>query len=385
MLFWILAALLTFGACVSVLLPFMRHAPVGAPDSAFDLMIYKDQLLELERDQGRGLIGRAEAEQARNEIARRILKTDQANEAAAGQSGAAGRWLALVAVLSVPLVSWGVYAATGSPDQPSQPLQARLQQNPADSPVNDLVARAEAHLQANPRDGHGWEVLAPIYLRLGRAPDSVTAYRNAIEYLGSDSPRESGLGEAMVTVAGGVISDEAQAAFERALAASPNDGKARFYLALREAQEGRLDQAKAGWTAMQADLPDSSAWRGAATAALAQTDDQQVSEQQADMPVGGGLSGPSAADVDNAANMTAQDRGAMIEGMVANLDAKLKENPRDQQGWERLIRSYMVLGKPDAARDALQRGKAALGNTTQEAAALQTFAASVGIPESSTQ
>jgi cytochrome c-type biogenesis protein CcmH len=379
MLFWIVAALLTFGACVSVLLPFMRQAPEAAPDSAFDLMIYKDQLAEIERDQGRGLIGRAEAEQARNEIARRILKADQTHDAAAGRSGAAGRWLALIAVLSVPLVSWGVYAATGSPDQPSQPLQARMQQNPADSPVSELVARAEAHLQVNPKDGHGWEVLAPIYLRLGRAPEAVTAFRNVIEYLGSTPQRESGLGEAYVAVANGVISDDAKAAFNRALTAAPGDGKARFYLALSAAQEGRVDEAKTAWTAMQADLPDSSSWKGAATSALAQLQAPQPSVQ-----VDARL-GPSAADVDKASSMTAEDRGSMIEGMVASLDARLKENPGDQQGWERLIRSYMVLGKPDQARDALQRGTAALGNTTREAATLQTFAASVGVPEASKQ
>ncbi|WP_312794053.1 c-type cytochrome biogenesis protein CcmI [Tianweitania sp.] len=379
MLFWIVAALLTFGACVSVLLPFMRHTPAAAPDSAFDLMIYKDQLAEVERDHARGLIGRAEAEQARNEIARRILKADQTKDEIAGRTGAAGRWLAMIAVLSVPLVSWGVYAATGSPDQPSQPLEARKQQNPADSPVNDLIARAEAHLQANPRDGNGWEVLAPIYLRIGRANDSVTAYRNAIEYLGSTPQRESGLGEAYVNVADGMISPDAKAAFTRALAAEPKDGKARFYLALGDAQEDRLEEAKAAWRAMQADLPDNSSWKGAATAALAQAGEMQTEQAASTQP------NPSAADIDNASSMTAEDRTAMIEGMVASLDAKLKDNPNDQPGWERLIRSYLVLGKPDEARAALERGTAALGNTTKEAAALQAFATSLGIPEASKQ
>ncbi|MBS9719902.1 c-type cytochrome biogenesis protein CcmI [Tianweitania sp. BSSL-BM11] len=375
MLFWILAALLTFGACVSVLLPFMRRTAEAAPDSAFDLMIYKDQLDELERDQSRNLIGRAEAEQARNEISRRILKADQTQDSGAGRTGSAGRWLAMAAVLSVPLVSWGVYAATGSPDQPSQPLQARMQQNPAESPVSELVARAEAHLQANPRDGNGWEVLAPIYVRVGRANDAVTAYRNAIEYLGPTAPRESGLGEAYVAVAGGAISPDAKAAFTRALAIAPTDGKARFYLALSAAQDGRFDEAKATWTAMQADLPDDSSWKNAATAALAQADKIQAEAAATGQP------GPSTADIDNASDMTAEDRTAMIEGMVASLDAKLKDNPNDRAGWERLIRSYMVLNKPDQARDALQRGTAALGNTTREAAALQTFATSLNIPE----
>jgi len=369
MLFWIIAALLTLGACLSVLLPFLRQAPAFAPEGAHDLMIYKDQLNELEQDQSRGLIGRAEAEQARNEIARRILKADQAGEAEEGRTSRAGRWLALAAVLSVPIVSWGVYAETGSPDQPSQPLQTRLQQNPANSSVSELMARAEAHLQANPQDGKGWDVLAPIYLRAGRAPDAVNAYRNAIKILGSDAKRESGLGEALMTQGGGVITQEAQAAFQRALVETPGDGKARFFLAMGAAQGGRLDEAKAGWQAMLTDLPAQSPWREASTAALAQANSVAAAQP-----------GPSASDVENAAGMAPEDRIAMIETMVASLDAKLKDNPRDSQGWERLIRSYMVLGRADAARDALSRGMSALGNTTREAAALQSFAAELGLP-----
>ncbi|TIM62011.1 MAG: c-type cytochrome biogenesis protein CcmI, partial [Mesorhizobium sp.] len=81
------------------------------------------------------------------------------------------------AVLAVPLVSWGLYSQLGSPDLPSQPLSERLAKNPADSSVDELVARAEAHLAANPSDGRGWDVLAPIYLRMQRFSDAVTAYR----------------------------------------------------------------------------------------------------------------------------------------------------------------------------------------------------------------
>ena len=74
MLFWILAALLTTGACLSVLLPFARRPAKAAHASDHDLEVYRDQLDEIERDRGRGLIGQAEAEEARAEIGRRILR-----------------------------------------------------------------------------------------------------------------------------------------------------------------------------------------------------------------------------------------------------------------------------------------------------------------------
>ena len=74
--------------------------------------------------------------------------------------------------------------------------------------------------------------------------------------------------------------------------------------------------------------------------------------------------GPSREDMDAASQMSAEDRDAIISGMVARLDERLKENPRDPDGWQRLVRSYVVLGKQDEARDALARGVTALGRTS---------------------
>src|SRR5690606_35614744 len=146
----------------------------------------------LDRDLGRGLIQPAEAEQARAEIARRLLRADAAADGATvRRDGKVFRAVSAAAVLAVPLLSWGLYGALGSPDLPSQPLAGRLAKNPADSSVDELVARAEAHLAADPSDGKGWDVLAPIYLRMQRFSDSATAYRNAIRLEGATAARQS--------------------------------------------------------------------------------------------------------------------------------------------------------------------------------------------------
>src|SRR4029077_12093293 len=169
MLFWVVAALLTLAACLAVLMPLVRTTSQDSGKS-HDLEVYRDQLAELSRDTERGLIDPNEAEQARAEISRRILRlgVDAGRPAEAPHRSPAPRVVAMAAVLAVPLVAWGLYAAVGSPELPSQPLRERLAKNPADSTIEELVARAEAHLAADPKDGRGWDVLAPIYLRLGR-------------------------------------------------------------------------------------------------------------------------------------------------------------------------------------------------------------------------
>jgi cytochrome c-type biogenesis protein CcmH len=275
-------------------------------------------------------------------------------------------------VLAVPLLSWGLYGMLGSPDLPSQPLAERLAKNPADSSVDELVARAEAHLAANPSDGKGWDVLAPIYLRLQRFPDAVTAYRNAIRLDGDSAVRQSGLGEAIASAAGGVVSADAQQAFEAALKLDPANAKANFYLGVGLAQEGRKAEAVAAWQKMLGQLPPDSPWRNAVQQALAAAGGPAVADAAP-------TNGPDAQQVEAAQQMSPQDRQAMIETMVAGLDDKLKQNPRDEEGWMRLIRSYVVLGKADQARDALGRAVAAFGADSEQARKFTAFAASLGV------
>ncbi|MDX8512286.1 c-type cytochrome biogenesis protein CcmI [Mesorhizobium captivum] len=373
MLFWVIAAILTLGASLAVLLPLAGGAKGASAAGDHDLEVYRDQLSELDRDMARGLIQPNEAEEARAEIGRRILRLGSGSRSGtqAPRPSRAARLVATAAVLAVPLVSWGLYGALGSPDLPSQPLAERLAKNPSESSVDELVARAEAHLAANPSDGKGWDVLAPVYLRLQRFPDAITAYRNAIRLDGDSAVRQAGLGEAIANAAGGIVSAEAQGAFEAALKLDPANAKANFYLAMGLAQEGKKAEAAAAWQKMLGQLAPDSPWRNAVQQALAQTEPSVAAAAPAN--------GPDAQAVEAAQQMSPQDRQAMIETMVAGLDDRLKQNPRDEEGWMRLIRSYVVLGKADQARDALGRAVAVFGADSEQAKKFTAFAASLGV------
>ncbi|MFU0506632.1 c-type cytochrome biogenesis protein CcmI [Pseudaminobacter sp. NGMCC 1.201702] len=375
MVFWFVAALLTLGASLAVLLPLASRPKSEFADNSHDIEVYRDQLAELDRDAARGLIRPEDAEQARAEIARRIIRAGGDAPSAKTQSlPLIGRSLGAVAVLAVPLVSWGLYAAIGSPDLPSQPLQERLAQNPSESSVDELIARAEGHLAANPQDGRGWDVLAPIYSRLGRFDEAVTAYRNAIRLQGSTAIREAGLGEALTNAGGGVVSAEAQRAFEQALILDKDQPKAKFYLATALVQDGKPAEAIKAWEAMLAALPNDSPWKEPVGQALAEMKNR-IAASSGDT----GAPGPTADDIDAAASMAPADRNAMIETMVAGLDEKLRQNPNDPEGWMRLVRSYVVLGRTDEARAALDRGLAALGATSDDGRKFAEFATTLGL------
>ncbi len=374
MLFWILAALLTLAAALAVMKPFASRKGTSTDETSHDIEVYRDQLDELSRDVERGLIGKDEAEQARAEIGRRILKaTDASHDTAKSDpSGRAVRFTAAAAILAVPLISWGLYTITGSPGMPAQPLQARLEQDPSNASIEELVARAEAHLADNPQDVRGWQVLAPVYMRLGRFADAQTALR-AILRLSGDAPEvQAALGEAIAAASQGIVTADAEAAFEAALKADPANPKARFFLALARAQEGKMDEARQGWRDLREAQPQGSPWREAAVQALASADGNASGAPA--------TPGPTQEDVAAASQLSSGDRQAMIEGMVSRLDEKLRDNPDDPEGWRRLVQSYMVMKKPDEARDALDRGMAALGADTEAGKALAALARDLGIP-----
>jgi len=369
MLFWLSAAFLTIVACLAVLWPLARGSS-AKPDGGNDLRVYKDQLAEIDSDLERGAIAAGEAEQARAEIGRRIVRqASSASTVSKNSASRAFRFVALVAVLSVPVVSWGLYGLIGSPDLPSQPLEARLLKPPGESTAEELIARAESHLAKNPDDGPGWDVLAPTYLRLGRFDAATTAYRNAIRLEGESAARISGLAEAMTMVNGGIVSAEAEATFRKALALDPKAGKAQFFLAMGLMQDGKKADAQTAWEAMRDDQGLDQQWRRAAEYALAQLTQQDVAT----------AGGPSQEAVDHAAGMSSQDRAAMIEQMVAGLDQKLRDNPDDPEGWIKLVRSYLVLGKQDEAKAAVKRAIDALGNDSEGGRKVAAFAVDQGM------
>lgn len=70
--------------------------------------------------------------------------------------------------------------------------------------------------------------------------------------------------------------------------------------------------------------------------------------------------GATQEQVDAAATMNAGDEQAMIRGMVDGLAAKLESDPKNMDGWLRLIRARIVLKEADAAQAALTRPAAFL-------------------------
>jgi cytochrome c-type biogenesis protein CcmH len=373
MLFWITCALMTFAAVAAMLYPYLGRAMAQA--EATDLEVYKDQLKEIDADEKRGLVSGPEATTARIEVSRRILQADETLTATqAAGDGRIAKALLVCAALGVPIFSWGLYATIGSPELPDQPIAARLNVQPADASLDVLVAKAEEHLVANPKDGRGWSVIAPIYLRQSRFEDAIKAYQMAAELNGPKAAYEIGIGQSWTGLNGGRANDQARAAFQRATKIEPANPEPKILLGVDLAQQGKLAEAKTAFEAILASAPADAPWRSVVADLIAKVDSTSGASTPSDV-----TPGPTQSDIDQAANMSSDERAAMIEGMIAQLDAKLVDNPLDADGWKRLMRSYVVLNKADKALETLNRAKIGLKENPQALAEINALSIELGI------
>ena len=408
MLLWIGLAILSAGVLAALLQPLLGSAPgaqsgaqsgAGAPPDGS--AIYRDQLREIEGERERGLLGPAEAEAARAEVARRLIALDQ-NAKPALSPGLADAALARIAVVlaaGLPMLAIGLYLAVGAPFVPDQPFAARTTlPTPETAKVEDLIQAVELKLHQNPEDGQGWDVIGPVYMKQGRFQEAADAFANATRILGETTRRLAGFAESTVLANDGIVTEPARSAYEKLRKLEPARIEPRFWLALAKEQDGRLDAAMAEFQALLKDAPADATWQpmvieridtvreklGLAAAAPAKAPALAPAPAPAQQPPVAAKPataerGPSASDVAAADKMAPADRRQMIEGMVQGLAERLKKDGRDLAGWQRLIRAYSVMGRKADAVAALGKARDTFKAEPQSLDALKILAQSLGL------
>lgn len=389
MLFWLICSLLTVAVTVFSLRPLLNgRSDAANADNEHDLQVYKDQLDEIDRELERGVIGKDEAEAARIEISRRILSvSDGTPPLADGATSQQGRSLAFsLAAAFVVVGSLAAYLIVGSPGYPGRPYLERARMPANQASAADLIARVEARLREVPDDGQGWEVLAPVYAKQGRHADAIRAYARTIELLGENRDRLRGLAEAHLALTDGIVSSEARDAFRKILAKEPKLVAPRFWLAVGLEQDGKREEAKAAYEVILRDAEVQIAKGEISPRVAAIIRERLVAVGGATItktsPEKASETGTTKGNDDARsaiATLPANERAQMIESMVAGLAERLGKEGGNRSEWERLIRSYWVLGRKDAARDALGTARRQFADDATELAALDTFARKLGV------
>src|SRR5262249_49348010 len=212
--------------------------------------------------------------------------------------------IALAIALAVPLLAIGLYLLYGSPGMPSSPFAARTDAGKEQAAILDLVSQVEARLRENPEQGKGWEVLAPVYLNVGRFRDAAKAYANAARLTGETVALLAGRAEAAMLASDGIVTEEARTAYEKILKLEPSKVEPRFWLAMAKEQDGRLTDALADYKALLAEAPAGAPYR--------EPVDLRVKELTGRIAAlaKGAAAGPTEVDVAAASKLTPHQRPA---------------------------------------------------------------------------
>ena len=399
--FWISAGAM----CLMVALVLFQALRRGAEEEGgADVAIYRDQLAEVARDLARGTLSEEEAARLRLEVSRRVLEADKRQALA---SGALPRWLPGVVIagllgLAVFLYNGGgPVTGLGAPGYEDLPLALRLSQaqeaydarpsqDQAEAARGDWVApegtdaqtlalmdKLRAAVAGRPDDLPGHELLVENEFKLGNFVSARKAQEGVLRIKGEGASAEDWLraAELKIYATGGVVTAAAEADLSEVLARDPQNGAARFWIGLMAAQVGRPDRAFQMWSPLLDEGPQDAPWMDPIRSQI-----EQIAASAGvpyDLPQGG----PSTSDMAAAAEMSPEERQAMIANMVAGLEERLMAEGGPVEDWVKLINALMVLQAPDRAKAAYAKARADLAADPGAMSALKAAAEAAGVSE----
>ncbi|WP_455204643.1 c-type cytochrome biogenesis protein CcmI [Kaarinaea lacus] len=167
--FWIVAVLLIAAALLFLLPPLLLKTGDKGEIVRKDInvMLFKDQLAELDADLNAGTITQDQFEQAKHDLERSLLQDVSVEEDAVASAKVQtfGKKSAIAVVVFIPVLAIVLYQILGSGEAGLKPEEAQLAQSTEghQGTIEEQIRKLQEHLQSNPDDMEGWTMLARSY------------------------------------------------------------------------------------------------------------------------------------------------------------------------------------------------------------------------------
>ncbi|MGI9333314.1 MAG: c-type cytochrome biogenesis protein CcmI [Gammaproteobacteria bacterium] len=260
---WMGAMLMLIVALV-LLLPTLfglsvRNRDGHASAQALNVQIYRERQAALEAEQRAGSVTAEEFERARLELERELLADAQAEAGADGavRLGPAGArraraYMGLAVAVALPLGAVAMYWSFGPGEQLTAIASGATRAPAADAgaptqaQIEGMVAGLAARLEQAPDDLEGWRMLARSYQVLERTDEALAAYERALDLAPDDVELLVNAAETQSVAAGNRLHGVPRARLERALELSPTHQKALWLggIAALQAQEKALAKTR---------------------------------------------------------------------------------------------------------------------------------------------
>ena len=247
-----------------------RHNPALA-----NAAVYRDQLLDLEREHALGNLNDQELQVARDELSQRLLDdvgpAEAATEAASAEAsdratavaGPRQPWFWLTAlIVLVPVLSLVMYGLLGQPEALDPLALKQGVSNEAEVTPEKLATMAAAltrRLEDEPNNVEGWVMLARVQRALGQFEPSGQSLRKALA-LSQDDNLAIDLAEVLAQQNAGNFAGEPWAIIQRVLKADPRHLNGLFLAGSASYTESNYSAALRFWErareVVAADSPD---------------------------------------------------------------------------------------------------------------------------------
>jgi cytochrome c-type biogenesis protein CcmH len=258
--------------------------------------------------------------------------------------------------------------------------------------VETMIERLAARLETAPADVEGWRMLGWSYANVQQPAKAADAYARAVKLQPRSAELRLAYAEALVATASGTVTADAVVQLERTLTLEPGHAEARYFLTLAKAQSGKKQDALSEWRSLQTQIKaqnlDDEPWvadlRQRVQALAAELGEEASGAigghaSMPKMPSRGSLSQPLPEILQRIQTLPSDRRQGLIRSMVDGLENRLRSEPKDEEGWLRLIRSRVVLGEPEPAHEALKHALAIFGDDEQARMRILAGAKQLGV------
>ena len=190
-----LAVTLGMALCVAgvVVWVLLRQGPVvtSASQSQANVKVYREQILDLDREHANGHLSDAEWQQSRDELSVRLLQ-DTAVEDEPQVITQAQSWrTAVVVALVFPISALGLYIWLGAPEAispmpPASALAEAATEQAAAPNLDQIVENLASKLQADPNNLEGWVLLGRTHRSMGNLDAALSAFDRALKLNADD-------------------------------------------------------------------------------------------------------------------------------------------------------------------------------------------------------